>query len=765
MQTITSTRTSKKILKLTCKTVLLSLILIFLILPSIFAVEHIKIEISVDTAYLPYKSVEARESIISNDCSYPENNPIEVIKPAIQDKSEGLLLLSNNPPPNSGGYSIFNPRTFPDFEVPDDDGIRYVITNWTHYSISNDSTIIAGVCHNDDSIFAFKLFMDSDSVEYKPIYSKDSTWKGPIVPNIQVLYIGDYDKDQKNDILLNLDCRGHFRKLIQLDFETLQIKWELKVSSSFNKNNFNIFEDSQEPKLIFTTGNPANGMVDSIYNDYYSYLTILDNDGNILFNEKASLYGRRTPFNIKSEIEDVLFITHYLDFDTHDSTAGKNRNEYFLSKINSNGEILKSIVIRETPIDLNLLRHGPDNKLKLFVRFGSKAISIYDYDLNFINDIEPLEYSMIYNGRYMIAGESDSVYVLYDGIYDKNFNKLMQFPFKSGSFAPVEYDTLGNVTAYLITGNLHYYIGYIIKKTSVELASVFYHRNKLYVLIFLSSLLVGLVTTNIFRSRSKSNLNIISKQKFELEKTHQSLKEAQATIVAQEKFQQAKDIAGGFAHEIRNSLFPARSALSKLNQATDDKLTDKTWVIKLSRFTDESVSRAIKLTESISKYTILESSKKDETVNLNKLIDEIIQSNSLRISEQNVQVEINIEKDTLVSGNNEQFFLVFNNLLINALDALTSTDNRKIEIISTTENKSVTIKVIDNGHGISQENLDKIFDFFYSTKPSSGIGIGLAMVKKIIELYDSKITVDSKVNQGTVFTLRLNRTNNEKAAG
>jgi signal transduction histidine kinase len=61
----------------------------------------------------------------------------------------------------------------------------------------------------------------------------------------------------------------------------------------------------------------------------------------------------------------------------------------------------------------------------------------------------------------------------------------------------------------------------------------------------------------------------------------------------------------------------------------------------------------------------------------------------------------------------------------------------------------------DNGAGIPRENLQRVFDAFYSTKPDNGTGIGLAMAKKIIEMYDGEISVSSDHGKGTTFSLKL----------
>lgn len=96
------------------------------------------------------------------------------------------------------------------------------------------------------------------------------------------------------------------------------------------------------------------------------------------------------------------------------------------------------------------------------------------------------------------------------------------------------------------------------------------------------------------------------------------------------------------------------------------------------------------------------------------------------------------------------------NLVSNALDAL-GTKGGTVTITSALDEGSAeaVIAVVDNGPGIPQENLHRIFDVFYSTKGSKGTGLGLALTRKIIEEHGGLITVSSQPGQGATFTIRL----------
>jgi signal transduction histidine kinase len=93
------------------------------------------------------------------------------------------------------------------------------------------------------------------------------------------------------------------------------------------------------------------------------------------------------------------------------------------------------------------------------------------------------------------------------------------------------------------------------------------------------------------------------------------------------------------------------------------------------------------------------------------------------------------------------------NLVGNAVDACPEESGRVV--LSTAADDGVTITVADNGCGISPENLEKLFDAFFSTKGSKGTGLGLAVTQKIVEEHGGTISVQSEEEKGTTFTMRF----------
>jgi signal transduction histidine kinase len=100
----------------------------------------------------------------------------------------------------------------------------------------------------------------------------------------------------------------------------------------------------------------------------------------------------------------------------------------------------------------------------------------------------------------------------------------------------------------------------------------------------------------------------------------------------------------------------------------------------------------------------------------------------------------------------EQCLRIFTNLLKNAEQSIPENRKGKIEILAYSSESSITIKVKDNGCGISNDIKHKLFTPNFTTK-TTGTGLGLAMVKNSVVSFNGTITFETELNQGTIFTI------------
>jgi len=148
---------------------------------------------------------------------------------------------------------------------------------------------------------------------------------------------------------------------------------------------------------------------------------------------------------------------------------------------------------------------------------------------------------------------------------------------------------------------------------------------------------------------------------------------------------------------------------------------------------------------------------------LNVIDPRVVLDSALRMVDNDIRYRAHLVRDFRavpnVLGNDARLSQVFLNLLVNALQALESSDRERSEITVRTftdEKGFAVIEVSDTGVGIDPQHLNKIFDPFFTTKPvGRGTGIGLSVCHGIVKSMDGAIAVESKLGHGSVFRVRL----------
>lgn len=151
--------------------------------------------------------------------------------------------------------------------------------------------------------------------------------------------------------------------------------------------------------------------------------------------------------------------------------------------------------------------------------------------------------------------------------------------------------------------------------------------------------------------------------------------------------------------------------------------------------------------------------------NLEEVLEDTLVLLKYSINKNNIVLNLNIkDKDIILPFNKDNLKQVFLNLLLNSIDAINLNDShkpRKIFINAESRYDYSIIEIIDTGVGISKEELDKVFDPFYTTK-DSGTGIGLPIVLNIINNSGGKMSIESSENNGTKATLLIPLANERK---
>jgi nitrogen fixation/metabolism regulation signal transduction histidine kinase len=210
-------------------------------------------------------------------------------------------------------------------------------------------------------------------------------------------------------------------------------------------------------------------------------------------------------------------------------------------------------------------------------------------------------------------------------------------------------------------------------------------------------------------------------------------------------------MARQIAHEIKNPLTPMKLSVQQLQRTL--KKEDENWNEKLDSFTKAMVEQIDTLTNianSFSNYASMPGLRKE-----NFPIYELL-TRSIELFD-HATVHLFAEdssKNLMVCADREQLIRVMNNLLNNAIQAAKEEDALEIKVILSKENDFAVVKVVDNGIGIPEQQLEQIFEPNFTTK-TSGTGLGLAIVRRIIENCNGKISVESTLGVGSCFSFRL----------
>ena len=225
-------------------------------------------------------------------------------------------------------------------------------------------------------------------------------------------------------------------------------------------------------------------------------------------------------------------------------------------------------------------------------------------------------------------------------------------------------------------------------------------------------------------------------------------KETQKALINAEKFSILGEIARTLAHELRNPITSIGMASQVLMQnlpESQKKASEKYFKIleNSTKTLNDLVSNL--LNSSNYNKTVL---KKQE---LAGIMESILEKASDRIYLAGIEVKRDYKGPYYILADRDKLEIALLNIIVNASEA-TVPDEGIVSIEIKEEEKDIMLRISDNGQGLEKEQMERLFDAFYTTK-KTGVGVGLNSVKNILEEHDSKIEVDSELNKGTCFRI------------
>ena len=259
----------------------------------------------------------------------------------------------------------------------------------------------------------------------------------------------------------------------------------------------------------------------------------------------------------------------------------------------------------------------------------------------------------------------------------------------------------------------------------------------------------------IKRSKDFSNrIDLEDSNDDEIHKMASTFNEMLDTV--EEVFIHEKQFSSDVSHELRTpiTVILAQSDYALQYSDTFEEAKESLEVI------NRHAKRMTNLINQIMELSKLERQKEieKERINLSNMVLQLLEDYKPLLESKNLNLVYNVEKDIRIQGNKIMLERVFLNILMNAVK-FTKTN---IEVSLTRDDKTAVLKIRDDGIGISEENKKFIWERFYQVNNSrnkeenKGSGLGLSMVKKIVDLHSATIDLESEIDQGTCFTIKFN---------
>ncbi len=226
------------------------------------------------------------------------------------------------------------------------------------------------------------------------------------------------------------------------------------------------------------------------------------------------------------------------------------------------------------------------------------------------------------------------------------------------------------------------------------------------------------------------------------------LEQVQEKLIRSERLAAVGELASGVGHELRNPLNVIRNCAYLLNMALTEKSDEE--ASNTLKVLDKQIDIANKIVTDLLDFTRIKPPSQVRA-DLRNLIDE-----SLSWTDIPEQVKVNVNLNghmKLIKTDPEQMSRVFANLISNAVQAINGKGG-EVNISASADNEYISVFFRDTGCGIPEENMQKIFEPLFTTKPK-GIGLGLAISKRLVEQNGGKIDVESQVGHGTTFTVKI----------
>jgi signal transduction histidine kinase len=234
-----------------------------------------------------------------------------------------------------------------------------------------------------------------------------------------------------------------------------------------------------------------------------------------------------------------------------------------------------------------------------------------------------------------------------------------------------------------------------------------------------------------------------------IQKTTADLSKTEAQLIRSEKLAALGQLAAGIAHEIRNPL----TSINILIHSLASNLPSETSQKEDLKVIEEEIHRINEIVDQFLRFA-KPTPPLFQKVEVASIFEETLQLLRPQIEKQRIVVQKEFQTLPPIMMDREQIKQVILNLLLNAVQAMIKGGHLALKGHIPTDERWVKLLIQDSGVGIPPEDMNKLFDPFFSTK-EGGIGLGLSIAHRIIDQHQGKIEVESAPGMGTLFTIWL----------
>jgi len=213
------------------------------------------------------------------------------------------------------------------------------------------------------------------------------------------------------------------------------------------------------------------------------------------------------------------------------------------------------------------------------------------------------------------------------------------------------------------------------------------------------------------------------------------------------------ELMAGIAHQLNNPLVGVVSFAALLLEKTDSDDSNKEMVKTIF----EAAQKCQLMVSSLMK-SIHQPESVFQSVNLNDILVNAIDVSKDEVAELSSKLEIKIQLELdipTIHAESFQLLEAFRNIIVNAMQAMPNGGCLNVQSSKKEAAGIILITISDTGEGISQSNLARIFDPFFSTKTSKGYGLGLSFAFQVMKSHSARIQVESELNKGSAFTMEF----------